>query len=106
VDGTPVTDWAGLSPMLMHGFHEGLDIGIDRRAPVDWSLFERRGTFAYSGRIAELVIASGPFAADSAYARDCIPTPPEQTSTGFAIVGGRTHLPARVPRPSPGAIPS
>ena len=65
----PATDWADLSPTLMNGFHEGLDIGIDRRAPVDWALFERRGNFAYGGRIVDLTIDSGPFAPDSPFAK-------------------------------------
>lgn len=69
VDGTPAGDWADLSPTLMTGFHEGLDIGIDRRAPVDWALFERRGNFPYGGAIVDLVIASGPFAPDSPFAK-------------------------------------
>jgi arylsulfatase A-like enzyme len=62
-------DWGDLSPTLMNGMHEGLDIGLDRRAPVDWGLRERHGVFRYSGTIAEVVIASGPFAPDSPYGR-------------------------------------
>jgi arylsulfatase A-like enzyme len=68
VDGRAHGDWVDLSPTLMAGFHEGLDIGIDRRAPVDWALFERHGTFRYRGTIRDLTIESGPFAPDSAYA--------------------------------------
>ncbi len=30
---------------------EGIDVGIDRRSPVSWSIFERFGTFAYSGSL-------------------------------------------------------
>jgi arylsulfatase len=43
VDGVRVL--GGLSPF------EGIDIGIDRRSPVSWPLYERHGTFPYSGRI-------------------------------------------------------
>jgi arylsulfatase len=64
IDRTPVTDFSELSPTLRYGFHEGLDIGIDRRAPVDWSLFQRKGNFRYTGRIIELVIESGAFSPD------------------------------------------
>jgi hypothetical protein len=46
------------------GFHEGLDIGLDRRAPVDWALWERHGIFRYGGAIHDVVIESGPFAPD------------------------------------------
>ena len=31
--------------------HEGLDIGIDRRAPVSWELYEKHGPFPYTGVI-------------------------------------------------------
>ena len=30
---------------------EGIDVGICRRSPVSWSIFERFGTFAYSGTL-------------------------------------------------------
>jgi hypothetical protein len=53
----------------MGGFHEGLDIGLDRRAPVDWSLYQRRRAFRYSGTIIDLTIESGAFAPGSAYAK-------------------------------------
>lgn len=70
LDGQPATDWQALAPTLMGGFHEGLDIGIDRRAPVHWELFQRRGNFAYSGQLTELVIDSGAFAPDSPFGRN------------------------------------
>jgi arylsulfatase len=69
INGQPVGDWSTLSPTLMGGFHEGFDIGIDRRAPVDWELFERRGNFAYSGRLRDVIVESRQFAPDSAYAK-------------------------------------
>ena len=53
----------------MGGFHEGLDIGLDRRAPVDWALRERHGVFRYGGTIRDVVIESGPFAPDMAFAK-------------------------------------
>ncbi len=30
---------------------EGIDIGIDRRSPVSWELYEREGPFPFSGRL-------------------------------------------------------
>ncbi|HTT80913.1 MAG TPA: arylsulfatase [Stellaceae bacterium] len=62
-------EWGDLSPTLMNGMHEGLDIGLDRRAPVDWGLRERHGVFRYAGAIDEVVIESGPFAPDSPYGK-------------------------------------
>jgi arylsulfatase A-like enzyme len=61
--------WGDLTPTLMNGFHEGLDIGLDRRAPVDWALRERHGVFRYGGTIHDVVIESGPFAPDSAFGK-------------------------------------
>src|SRR5205807_9493759 len=37
LDGVAAGEWGELTPTLMGGFHEGLDIGLDRRAPVDWA---------------------------------------------------------------------
>ena len=62
------SEWGELSPTLMGGFHEGLDIGLDRRAPVDWSLRDRHGIFRYGGTIHDLVVESGLFAPDMSFA--------------------------------------
>ena len=36
-----------------------MDVGLDRRAPVFWELYERHGIFRYSGSIDEVVIEPG-----------------------------------------------
>jgi arylsulfatase A-like enzyme len=64
LDGSDTGEWHDLSPTLMGGFHEGLDIGLDRRAPVDWALWERHGIFRYGGTIRDVVVESGRFAPD------------------------------------------
>lgn len=72
IDGQPAIasgDWTDCSPTLMGGFHEGLDIGLDRRAPVDWALYQRRGIFRYSGHIRDVIIESNDFAPGSAFAK-------------------------------------
>ena len=61
--------WSDLSPTMLYGFHEGLDIGLDRRGPVSWDLKQRKGAFRYSGTIVDVVIESGAFAPDSAYGK-------------------------------------
>jgi arylsulfatase A-like enzyme len=43
----------GLSPF------EGIDVGIDRRSPVHWGVFERRGTFPYSGVLHSVTYTPG-----------------------------------------------
>jgi arylsulfatase len=70
LDGDGPGEWGELSPTLMGGFHEGLDIGLDRRAPVDWALRERHGVFRYGGTIHDVVIESGAFAPDMTFASD------------------------------------
>ena len=62
-------EWGDLSPTLMNGMHEGLDIGLDRRAPVDWDLRERHGVFRYGGNIEDVIIESGAFAPDSPFGK-------------------------------------
>jgi arylsulfatase A-like enzyme len=69
IGDTALTEWTDLGPTLMSGMHEGLDIGMDRRAPVDWELWERRGGFAYTGSIRDLTIDSMDFAPDSEYGK-------------------------------------
>jgi arylsulfatase A-like enzyme len=44
---------------------EGLDVGLDRRSPVSWDLYERFGPFPYTGRIDHVRIEPGDPAPDS-----------------------------------------
>jgi arylsulfatase len=67
LDSGEPAEWTELSPTLMGGFHEGLDIGLDRRAPVDWALHERHGIFRYGGTIHDVVVESGAFAPDMSF---------------------------------------
>ena len=68
VDGAG-TEWGDLSPSLLGGLHEGLDIGLDRRGPVSWELKTKYGAFRYGGTIHDLVITSGEYAPDNAFAK-------------------------------------
>lgn len=45
--------WSSLSPF------EGIDVGIDRRSPVCWELYEKYGTFRYTGALQEVTYAPG-----------------------------------------------
>jgi arylsulfatase len=45
--------------MVLYGVLEGLDIGLDRRGPVLWDLYERHGAFGYQGRIHDVTIEPG-----------------------------------------------
>jgi arylsulfatase len=64
LDGTDVTGWGDLSPTLMVGFHEGLDIGLDRRCPVSWQLYEKHRSFRFTGTIEDVTIEPGERPAD------------------------------------------
>lgn len=59
-DGAVLVPWTRLAPsMVIYGVFEGLDVGLDRRGPVLWSLYERHGAFPYSGTIHDLTITPG-----------------------------------------------
>ncbi len=45
--------------MVLYGVFEGLDIGLDRRGPVLWTLYERHGAFRYPGEIVDVTIEPG-----------------------------------------------
>jgi arylsulfatase len=44
---------------------EGIDVGIDRRSPVSWALYEREGTFAYTGELRSVTYTPGELAPDA-----------------------------------------
>lgn len=48
------------TPMLL-GFapFQGIDVGIDRRSPVSWELYERHGAFPYSGQLLHVTYRPG-----------------------------------------------
>lgn len=56
-DGLPLL--FGMSPF------EGIDVGIDRRSPVDWEVYEQHGPFPYSGTLHAVTYTPGPPAPDS-----------------------------------------
>ena len=51
VDGTTVATAEDLPILMAMAPFQGIDVGIDRRSPVSWDLFERRGTFAFTGTL-------------------------------------------------------
>jgi len=64
IDGEEHSGWTDLSPSLIFGPFEGFDVGLDRRAPVSWDVYERHASFPYSGSIEEVWIEPGARAAD------------------------------------------
>jgi arylsulfatase len=52
--------WTRLAPtMVIYGVFEGLDVGMDRRGPVLWPLYERHGAFPYTGTIHDVTVIPG-----------------------------------------------
>ena len=44
---------------------EGISVGIDRRSPVSWDLYERFGPFPYTGALAAVTYTPGEPAPDA-----------------------------------------
>jgi arylsulfatase len=59
VPGGAVASLPG-TPMLL-GFapFQGIDVGIDRRSPVSWAVYERHGPFPYSGELIDVTYRPG-----------------------------------------------
>jgi arylsulfatase len=62
VDGETKARLAGVSMLLGMAPFQGIDVGINRRSPVSWPLFERHGSFRYTGVIEALTYVPGPYA--------------------------------------------
>ncbi len=60
IDDREVVGWTPMSPtMVLYGIFEGLDVGLDRRGPVLWPLYERHGSFPYTGEIRDVTVTPG-----------------------------------------------
>jgi arylsulfatase A-like enzyme len=62
VDGTARGRLDGVSMLLGMAPFQGIDVGINRRSPVSWPLFERHGSFRYTGVLASVTYVPGPYA--------------------------------------------
>ncbi len=65
IDGEERGDASGLRQLMAMAPFQGIDVGVDRRSPVSWALYERYGTFPYDGTIERVVIAPGELAPDA-----------------------------------------
>jgi len=59
VDGVAVAAMPGALMLLGFAPFQGVDVGIDRRSPVSWSLYERHGAFPYSGELVAVTYRPG-----------------------------------------------
>jgi arylsulfatase A-like enzyme len=51
IDGNSVATRSGLPMLMSYAPIGGIDVGIDRRCPVSWRLYEQHGAFRYTGAI-------------------------------------------------------
>lgn len=65
VDGESRASAAGLVMLGAMAPFEGINVGIDRRSPVSWELYQRHGPFPYSGQLAAVTYTPGPEAPDA-----------------------------------------
>ena len=65
VDGTEVASATGFRLLMAMAPFEGIDIGIDRRSPVSWKVYEAHGPFPFSGTIHHVAYQPGQAAPDS-----------------------------------------
>ena len=65
VDGNQVATATGLPMITTMAPFEGIDVGIDRRSPVSWEVYERHGPFPYTGALVSVTFAPGELAPDA-----------------------------------------
>jgi len=58
VSGT-LSSWLVSLPSDFGGPLDGFDVGLDRRAPVSWTLFNQYGAFPYTGTISQVTVTPG-----------------------------------------------
>jgi arylsulfatase len=59
VDGEPVAQLDQMNMLLWIAPLQGIDIGLDRRSPVSWPVYERHGSFPYTGSLASVTYVPG-----------------------------------------------
>jgi hypothetical protein len=65
IDGEARGSLAAVPMLFGMAPFEGLDVGLDRRSPVSWDIYERFGPFPYTGRIEQVRVEPGDPAPDS-----------------------------------------
>lgn len=65
IDGVTVASGEDFRLLMAMAPFQGIDIGIDRRSPVSWPVYERHGPFAFSGVLHHVDYLPGTPAPDS-----------------------------------------
>jgi arylsulfatase len=59
VDGQSVGALQQVAMLLGHAPFEGISVGVDRRSPVHWEIYERHGAFPYTGELRSVTYIPG-----------------------------------------------
>jgi arylsulfatase A-like enzyme len=65
VDGTEAARLDDVSMLFAMAPFEGIDVGVDRRSPVSWPVYQRHGAFAFRGALGHVRYVPGPIAPDA-----------------------------------------
>lgn len=65
VDGNATAQADGLPMLSSMAPFEGINIGTDRRSPVSWDLYQRHGTFPWTGTLRNVTYTPGELAPDA-----------------------------------------
>jgi len=65
VDGEARGTLPGVTQLFGMAPFEGIDVGIDRRSPVSWELYERFGPFPFTGTLRAVTYTPGALAPDA-----------------------------------------
>jgi arylsulfatase len=65
IDGEEVAADTGFRLLMAMAPFQGIDVGIDRRSPVSWSMYQRHGSFAFTGTLHHVAYQPGAPAPDS-----------------------------------------
>ncbi len=65
IDGVQVAAGTGFRLLMAMAPFQGIDVGIDRRSPVSWSVHQRHGSFPFSGTLHHVAYQPGAPAPDS-----------------------------------------
>ena len=65
VDGQTRAQLDGVPAIAGYFPYEGIDVGVDRRSPVSWELYERHRSFPFTGTINKVRYEAGDFSPDA-----------------------------------------
>ena len=68
VDGVAQPSQGGFPQPFSFLPYEGIDVGMDRRSPVSWEIYQKHGCFPFSGTIVDVTFEPGKFAPDEGQA--------------------------------------